>query len=460
MKRFPLALAVLCAAQFAPLDAQDGVVDLTALANYANQPIPPYITRNNTPVNNPITDAGATLGRVLFHDKRLSRNNIVSCSSCHIQARAFSDTAIASTGVNGTTGRHAMRLINSRFATETHFFWDERALTLENQTTQPIRNLTEMGFSGTNGDPAFSDLVARLSAIPEYRVLFAMTFGTSAIDETKIQNALAEFVRSIQSFDSKYDSGRAIVPDNQNFPNFTASENSGKQLFLGAPGQGGAGCAGCHRPPEFDIDPNSRNNGIIGAIGGGVDLTNTRSPSLRDLVGPNAQSNGPFMHNGALTSLTAVINHYNAIPGNNANLDPRLQRPGGQVQNLNLTTQQRNDLVAFLQTLTGSSVYTDEKWSNPFDATGALSLIVLPGSATSIESHPDGSTTVSCHAAPGLQYQLQFSTDLKSWSTMETMTSDANGNLSKVVLMAGPVFYRFTFTPPAASTAARTARSF
>lgn len=378
-----MALAAIFVSQIAaPLQAQDGVLDLAALEDYANQGKPPYILKNNTTAGNPISDAGATLGRVLFYDKRLSRNNTVSCSSCHQQARAFSDGAIASTGVAGATGRHSTRLTNAKFGTERHFFWDERAVTLEDQATQPIRNATEMGFSGTNGDPAFSDLISKLSAIPEYPVLFNFVFGSPAIDETRIQNTIAQFVRSIQSFDSKYDAGRAVTPGNQPFPNFTASENNGKQLFLGAANQGGAGCAGCHRPPEFDIDPNSLNNAVIAAIGGGTDLTNTRSPTLRDLAGPTGQLNGPFMHNGSFTTIAQVINHYAAIPADNPNLDPRLRRPGGGVQTLNLTAQQRLDLEAFLLTLSGNAVYTDPRWSDPFSAAGTITLINVPPGPT------------------------------------------------------------------------------
>lgn len=432
--------------------AGDGVLDLTQLANYANQPIPNHITRNNTTAGNAITDRGATLGRVLFHDKRLSRDNTVSCSSCHAQSRAFGDSATASTGVSGATGRHSMRLVNARFANEVRFFWDERATTLENQTSQPIRNHVEMGFSGSSGDPAFADLVSRLTAIDDYRVLFAMAFGDATITETRIQQSLAQFVRSIQSFDSRYDTGRALVAnDAANFPNFTAQENTGKQLFLAPPGgpQGGAGCAGCHRPPEFDIDPNTLNNGVITQIGGGTDLTNTRSPSLRDLLAPGGQPNGPMMHDGSLTTVSRVINHYNAIPGNNANLDPRLQRPGGQVQNLNLTQFQKDALAAFLATLTGSNVYTDVKWSDPFDAQNQITLIVLPPEAVEIITHGDGTATVACQAAPNLKYNLQSSPDLITWSDVETLTSDATGHCGKLINVSGNVFFRYTYAPPA-----------
>jgi cytochrome c peroxidase len=379
MRRRPFALAAFLALQAAgPLCAQDGVLDLGTLENYANQGKPPYIQKDNTPPGNQITDATATLGRVLFYDKRLSRNNTVSCSTCHQQAHGFSDGALASFGVGGATVRHSTRMTNARFGTEVHFFWDERAVTLEDQTTQPIKNATEMGFSGTSGDPDFASLLSRLAAIPEYPILFNFAFGSSTIDETKIQNALAQFVRSIQSFDTKYDAGRAVAGDPQPFPNFTASENNGKQLFLRPANQGGAGCAGCHRPPEFDIDPNSLNNGVIFAIAGGNDLTNTRSPSLRNLANSAGQLNGPFMHNGGFTSIAQVINHYAAIPGNNANLDPRLRRPGGNVQVLNLTPQDRLDIEAFLLTLSGNAVYLEPKWSNPFSASGSITLVNVP----------------------------------------------------------------------------------
>jgi len=405
MRRFTLALAAFLALPVAAeLQAEDGVIDLSALLNYANQAKPIYIRKDNTPAANQISDAGATLGRVLFYDKRLSRNDTVSCSSCHQQAHAFSQNAVASMGVAGLTSRHSPRLTNGRFGAETHFFWDERAPSLENQASQPIQNAIEMGFSGANGDPTFSDLLSKLSAIPEYPVLFKFVFGSSVIDEIRIQNAIAQFVRSIQSFDSKYDAGRLVAPDNQPFPNFTASENKGKQLFLRPANQGGAGCAGCHRPPEFDIDPNSRNNGVITAIGGGTDLTNTRSPSLRNMADPTGQLNGPFMHNGNFLAIAQVINHYAAIPGNNPNLDPRLQRPGGAVQTLNLTPQDRLDLEAFLLTLSGNAVYSDVRWSNPFSAAGTITLINVPPSAT---------PTPSPTATPPPAQSLNISTRLQ-----------------------------------------------
>ena len=351
-------------------------IDLDNLANYANQSIPGYITKDNS-AGNSITDKGATLGRVLFYDKNLSSNNTISCASCHQQANAFGDTNVASNGVNGTTGRHSMRLINTRFAVENKFFWNERAASLEFQTTQPIQDHIEMGFSGTSGDEGFSGLVTKLNQIDYYKELFKFVYGTEDITESKVQLALAQFIRSIQSFDSKYDTGRAqVANEGQPFPNFTPQENQGKNLFLTPPvfdatgnrTGGGVGCAGCHAAPEFDIAPNSGNNGIIGNLNGtGIDITNTRAPSLRDLVKLDGTLNGPMMHTGVITSLQAAIGHYGTInlaPGN-TNLDPRL-RPNGFGQRLNFNAQEINSLIAFLRTLSGSNVYVDTKWSNPF----------------------------------------------------------------------------------------------
>ncbi len=354
-------------------------IDPNNLPNYASQTIPNYIRKDNTGTN-PITNEKAILGRVLFYDKSLSIDNTVSCASCHQQAFGFSDPTLASQGVQGgQTTRHSMRLINTRFAVEPKFFWDERAATLEAQVTTPIQDHAEMGFSGQNGRPNLTALLTKLGGIAYYQELFTLAYGSSAVTEPRLQQALAAFIRSIQSFDSKYDLGRAQVNnDGAPFPNFTAQENLGKQLFLTPPVfdgtgtriSGGAGCQGCHQAPEFDIDPNSRNNGVIRPLtqGAGQELSITRSPTLRDAVNATGGSNGPFMHSGVFNSLQNVVGHYNNIPaqaGNN-NLDARLA-PGGNVQRLNLSGAEINAIVAFIQTLSGRDVYTNEKWGSPFN---------------------------------------------------------------------------------------------
>ncbi len=345
-------------------------IDLDNLYDYANQQIPNYITKDNSG-SNQITDIKATLGRVLFYDKNLSKDNTIACASCHKQEFAFSDNLLASPGVNGNTERHSMRLVNARFSEETHFFWDERANTLEDQVILPIQSHVEMGFSGEDGFPSFEELFPKLEAIDYYQEFFKLVYGDENVTPVRIQECLAQFVRSIQSFDSKYDEGRAQVQEEfQPFPNFTMQENQGKLLFLQPPPNGGAGCMGCHRAPEFDIDPESLNNGIIGVIGDEteLDLIVTKSPSLRDLFNANGELNGPMMHNGKFTTLEEVIEHYNTVSASpeNTNLDPRLTG-GGNNQGLNLTAEDKAALIAFLKTLGGTDMYTNPKWSDPFE---------------------------------------------------------------------------------------------
>ena len=353
-----------------------GAIDLENLPDYANQPVPRYIRKNNSG-GSQVTDRGATLGRVLFYDKLLSVDNTVSCASCHRQELAFGDDDQASVGVAGVTPRHSMRLVNVQFAEEVRFFWDERADNLEDQTTQPIQDHLEMGFSGLNGDPALADLLAKLENVGYYRELFTFVYGDTEVTEPRLQDALSQFLRSILSYDSKYDEGRLQTPDDREpFANFTDQENLGKALFVIPPSldsrnvrlEGGLGCTGCHRPPEFDIDPNMQNNGVIRTIAGtGIDLFVTRAPTLRNVVKSGGSGNGPLMHTGDF-DLDSVLDHYDLVsPDGNTNLDPRLH-PQGIPLRLNLTAAEKEAVKAFLATLAGTAIYTDPKWSDPFPA--------------------------------------------------------------------------------------------
>ncbi len=346
----------------------NGKIDPDQLENYQNQTIPSYIISENGQ-GNPITDVGATVGRVLFYDKMLSIDNTLSCSSCHQQALAFSDKDILSKGVEGgLTGRHSMRLVNARFSTEKKFFWDERAKSLEEQTTMPIKDHAELGWSGEQGRPGFDQLLTRLSGLAYYKELFTMAFGDPAITEERMQKVLAQFVRSIQSFDSKYDAGY-----NSNFDNFNEEEKRGHELFLNDPFisnferiGGGVGCFNCHRPPEFDINPTSGNNGIISVAGqpGEVDVNNTRAPSLRNIANPDGLPNGPMMHDGSVGSFAQLMVEVSTINDDprNTRLDP-IMAPGAK---LHINAEESKALIAFLKTLTGTDVYTNKKWSDPF----------------------------------------------------------------------------------------------
>ena len=177
---------------------------------YANVTLPAHFTQpgrsdDNTPPDNPLSDHGATLGRVLFYDTRLSANNTTSCASCHVQAHAFSDPKPFSKGFHGaSTDRRAMPLVNLRYYQPARFFWDERAGNLEEMVLLPIQSRIEMGQD-------IKRVVDTLARDTMYPVLFARAFGDRQITDQKIGKALAQFVRAIVSYESRYDEGRARV---------------------------------------------------------------------------------------------------------------------------------------------------------------------------------------------------------------------------------------------------------
>lgn len=339
--------------------------------NYANITQPAYLNapnilgQINTPPGNPITDNGATLGRVLFYDKNLSINNTIACASCHKQANAFSDPDAKSLGFNGgLTGRNSMSLIDAKYYPNGRFFWDQRAATLEDQTLAPIQDLVEMGMT-------LPQLETKLKTLAYYPSLFTKAFGDATITSNRVSLALSQYVRSIVSFQSKYDAGRSTFPaapappPNVNFPNFTAQENRGKEIFLTPQNA----CAACHGSETFTA-PQEKNNGLdlvtidrgFGSVVNNTNLDATfKVTTLR-----NVELTAPYMHDGRFTTLEQVVEHYSSGVKNHPNLSPQLRLPGGQPRLANLTVADKAALVAFLKTLTDVTILTDVKYSNPF----------------------------------------------------------------------------------------------
>ena len=324
------------------------------------------LNADNTPSTNQITDAGATLGRVLFYDKNLSKNGRVSCASCHVQNKGFSDPKVLSVGFEGgTTRRHSMGLTNARFYGKGTFFWDERAATLEEQVLLPIQDEIEMGLT-------LDTLVARIKATNYYEPLFEDAFGDKTVTTDRISKSLAQFVRSLVSYQSKYDIGRAAVSKaTDNFSNFTEEENLGKMLFLDAFPLRGLGCTTCHGTEAFITPQKSTNNGldlvsttdlgVYEATGNPLDIGTFKTPSLR-----NVALRAPYMHDGRFATLEKVVEHYNSGVQAHPNLDRILKDPAGNPRRMNLTQAEKNALVAFLKTLTDEKFVADEKFSNPF----------------------------------------------------------------------------------------------
>lgn len=344
---------------------------------------------DNTPADNPTTDAGATLGRVLFYDRRLSANGETSCASCHDAAAGFSDPRVRSVGFEGEeTRRHSMQLINLRWYAREAMFWDERAETLEAQVLMPIQDEVEMGLS-------LDELVDRVRGADYYAPLFRAAFGDASIDETRIARALAQFVRSIVSFRSRWDEGVAAVGGDiaRDFPGFTAEENRGKDIFFGQHDPSTRGlCGTCHLvgnplafvpggpvpPPGVTLDNTAvffmiepANNGLIDETDDGCgevtgleeDRGEFKAPSLRNIA-----LTAPYMHDGRFETLEQVVAFYDSGVQAHPNLDPALRvlGPGGAPIRLNLTPADRAALVAFLRTLTDDTLATDPRYADPF----------------------------------------------------------------------------------------------
>lgn len=313
---------------------------------------------NNTPVDNPISNAGATLGRVLFYDKRVSHNNGTACASCHQQATAFDDPDEKSTGFEGgLTGRHSTPLSNAAYYGSGRAFWDERAASLEEQALMPIQDPVEMG---TNLD----QLREELAATDFYPQLFQDAFGSPEITNDKIGKALAQFVRSMASYQSKFDVALAAgAPGSPGFNSvLTPQEQRGHEVFTGV-----GRCSQCHasaaqiglQPHNVGLDAD--NSADEGAGDGRFKTMSLRNVAVRER----------FMHDGRFASLEEVVEFYNSGVQANPDLDVRLKTTSGDPLRLDLSEDDKAALIAFMETLTDTAFLTNDIFSDPF--------VALPG---------------------------------------------------------------------------------
>ena len=323
--------------------------DYTTLPPHYTSALNGMPTVDNMPVGNPTTNAGATLGRVLFYDKRLSANDQIACASCHIQANGFGDPAVKSTGfAGGLTGRHSMGLTNARYYQRAAAFWDERAVTLEAQALMPIQDGVEMGLT-------LPAAVTKVTAAPYYKALFTAAFGDTVVTSERISRALAQFVRSMVSTDSPFDDAYggdetfdALLLTQQQRDGLTVFQNSS--------------CAGCHGTMS-QIASEPRNIGLDATVtDAGAGNGKFKVPSLR-----NVAVRAPYMHDGRFATLVDVINFYSTGVAANPFLDDMLRvSPGGAPRVLNLSQADKDALLAFLNALTDPTFLADVRFSNPF----------------------------------------------------------------------------------------------
>jgi len=293
------------------------------------------------PADNALTVDRARLGKRLFYDPQLSRTNEVSCGSCHQQQYAFADPAEISTGVEGRTGtRNAPSIVNAAWGKT--FFWDGRAGSLEEQAGQPIENPVEM-------DLALAEAVARLAADPSYVEGFQKAYG-EAPSESSLQKALASFVRSVVSGSSAYD--RHLRGDDSDFG---PQRKRGEALFLSEKAE----CFHCH-PSGSLSNEGYFNNGsytaggdtgrqqVTGRVG---DLGKFKVPGLRNIA-----ATAPYMHDGSLRTLEAVIEQYDAGGRGDPSTDP-LIKP------MALTSDEKADLLEFLHSFTDDALLQDARFA-------------------------------------------------------------------------------------------------
>jgi cytochrome c peroxidase len=323
--------------------------------------------------NNPVTQEGVQLGRMLFYDPILSADSSQSCSSCHKQANGFASDAAFQVGVHGTIGTRSSMPLNNLAWENIGFFWDGRSKTIEDQVTHPVENPDEMAEN-------WDHVVMKLKNSKTYPALFRKAFQDGQVSKDNAAKALAQFLRTLISSHSKFDIDRK---------DFTPSEERGFVLFGRNPQfddtreltTHGADCVHCHNAAQNFQDYTSigtfRNNGLdsvasvndfkdkgYGTISGNPDDNGKfKVPSLR-----NVEFSAPYMHDGRFKTLSEVIDHYNAggKPSPNCDISMARNQFAGEGGKLFLDDQDKTDLINFLKTLSDTTFIHDPRYSNPF----------------------------------------------------------------------------------------------
>ncbi len=327
-----------------------GLISLGCIAFAIQKPTPIYFnTPKNWPKpqydfsNSPLTEEGFQLGRQLFYDPILSKDNTISCASCHLQATGFTHVDHAlSHGIDGKIGtRNSLALVN--LAWSKNFMWDGGVNHLDMQPLNPITSAAEM-------DETLEHVAFKLGQSPKYQRLFEQAFGDSKITGQRILKALSQFELLLVSANSRYD--QVMRKEAQ----FTEREQKGYELFQ-------SHCASCHKEPLFTsdtfeynglaVDTTLNDNGRFRITQDNRDKLRFKVPSLR-----NVQFTFPYMHDGRFKTLTEVVKHYNSL-GNDKLLSNPLAEP------LGLSDNDRTDLVLFLKTLTDNDFLFDPRFSFP-----------------------------------------------------------------------------------------------
>ena len=328
-----------------------------------NLEIPSHFPDMIIPADNPMTVEGVELGRFLFYEKRLSGDNTQSCASCHLPSASFSDPNQYSTGIDGIQGnRHSMALVNLGW--EDFFFWDGRKTTLETQILEPVPNPIEMHQS-------WKRTVEKLNADVTYRNRFFKAFGEEGIDSTKATKAIAQFIRTLISGESKFDvmykyeNNLALNSSEQAIlQTVDVEEWAGYDLFKSL---NGADCFHCHNGPLMRVKKFSNNGLMPNSFDdkGRASVTNNpednykfKVPTLRNIA-----LTAPYMHDGRFATLDEVIEHYSSGIHMSPTIDPLIEF--GSQGGVQLDAQEKYLLKKFLLTLTDQKFVTNPNFQDP-----------------------------------------------------------------------------------------------
>ncbi len=368
---YVLAGVVLAAATFWLL--LPSTPDPTPIRNFTA----PFVFGHfRVPEDNALTEEGVQLGRMLFYDPRLSGNNMMSCSTCHMQHLAFTDGKARAIGVSGEPLEfNSMSLANLMWGPQ-HFFWSGRTDSLEQQVLIPIQNPDEM-----NQD--LDELVEELSADSAYPALFEQAYG--GISPENIARAIASFERTLVSADSRYD--RFLRGEIK----LSAEEEKGRKLFMAHPdvkvSLRGANCIDCHS----QFLTSGFKTLYDGFSNNGLDSEASLQPGLQEVTGEpsdrgrfkvstlrNIALTAPYMHDGRFATLEQVLDHYNEGISVSSSLSPlileadnRQADDGASQTSLHLSEEEKRAVIAFLHTLTDEKFISAEEFSNPFIERGA-----------------------------------------------------------------------------------------
>lgn len=336
-------------------DEEKAIYDATPYILNLNGDLPEPVI----PADNLLTVAKVRLGRMLFYEKKLSKDLTQSCADCHLQKDAFTDIRAFSIGVEKLEGkRNAMPIFNLVYDAN-GFFWDGRAPLLRDQALKPIQDALEMNETLPN-------MVAKLQSDKTYTDQFVRAFGNDTVSSLKVSLALEQFMMTIVSHDSKYDKylkGEVT---------YTPEELRGKDLFFNEPDPinniKGAECFHCHGGYNFtnneflnnglDEEANFKDLGRYNVTQNVTDKAKFKVPSLRNIA-----LTGPYMHDSRFKTLDEVIDHYNAnVKISSTTSDLLLHNLNG----LNLSEQDKKDLIAFLITLSDFTYLNNPEYKNPF----------------------------------------------------------------------------------------------